>query len=65
MPELDYSTDRFCPVYNEEIDDVLCYESVMALSRMVKVSSVPELSKVTDIEKARVICDKCPYSDLS
>ncbi len=64
MSELDYNADRFCPVYNDEIDCDLCYESIMALTRIVKASSVPELSKVEDIEKARRICSKCPYSDL-
>lgn len=56
--------NHFCPVYNETIDCDLCYESIMALSRSIKVSCVPELFRVEDIEKARIICDKCPYSDL-
>lgn len=64
MPELDYEADRFCPVYNEIIDRVLCYESIMALSRLIKVSSVSELSEIENIDKMRIICNKCPYSDL-
>lgn len=39
-------------------------ESLMALGRSVKVSSVPELSEIEDIEGARAICAKCPYSEL-
>ncbi|MGN1137094.1 MAG: hypothetical protein ACI4SF_12855 [Oscillospiraceae bacterium] len=65
MPELDYTSDRMCPVFKREIDCDLCYESIMALSKAVKVSSVPELSEIENIEEARIICDKCPYSDLS
>lgn len=64
MSELDYEADRLCPVYNEIIDCDLCYDSIMALSRSVKVSSVPELSRINDISKARNICEKCPYSNL-
>ncbi|MGN0574670.1 MAG: hypothetical protein ACI4J2_01470 [Ruminococcus sp.] len=64
MPNLDYEADRHCPVFNRTIDCDLCYESIMALSRFVKISSVPELNEIKDIEKARVTCDKCPYSDL-
>ncbi len=64
MSDLNYEADRHCPVFNKIIDSDLCYESIMALSRAVKVSSVPELNEVKDIEKARVICDKCPYSEL-
>lgn len=65
MSKLDYNADRFCPVYNEVIDCDLCYDSLMALSRHVKISSVSELSKIEDIENARTVCDQCPYSDLS
>ena len=61
---LDYESDHHCPVYGKVIDADLCYESLMALSRAVKVSSVPELSDVNDIEKARKICATCPYSEL-
>lgn len=65
MSELNYDADRFCPVYNEIIDCDLCYDSLMALSRHVKISSVSELSKIKDIENARTVCNRCPYSDLS
>lgn len=63
--DLDYNADRRCPVYNKVIDCDLCYESVMALSKMIKVSAIPELLEIKDIENARVICNNCPYSDLS
>lgn len=65
MSKLNYEADRFCPVYNEIIDCDLCYDSLMALSRAVKVSSVSELSKIENIENARIVCNQCPYSDLS
>lgn len=64
MPDLDYEADRYCPAYERKIDCDLCYESLMALTRFIKIEAVPELKEIKDIEKARVICDKCPYSDL-
>lgn len=64
MPNLDYEADRRCPVFNRIICCDLCYESIMALSKAVKIDSVPELSEIKDIDKARLICNKCPYSDL-
>ena len=64
MSELDYNADRFCPVYNEIIDCDLCYESLMALSRFVTISSVVELHRIENIENARIVCSQCPYSDL-
>ena len=62
--DLDYESDHHCPVFGMVIDSDLCYESLMALSRAVKVSSVPELVEIQDVEKARKICAKCPYSEL-
>lgn len=62
--DLDYESDHHCPVYGRTIDIDLCYESLMALSRAVKVSSVPELGEIKDIEAARKTCAKCPYSEL-
>lgn len=62
--DLDYEADHFCPAYGRVIPIDLCYESLMALGRSVKVSSVPELSEIEDIEGARAICAKCPYSEL-
>ncbi len=65
MPNLDYEADRHCPVYDKTINCDLCYESLMALTRSIKVEAVPELNEVKDIEKARKVCAECPYSDLS
>ena len=62
--DLDYEADHYCPAYGKVINIDLCYESLMALSRAVKVSSVPELAEIADIEEARKICAKCPYSEL-
>lgn len=64
MCELDYNADHYCPAFKKTICSDLCYESIMALSRAVKVESVPELMEINDIEKARKICAKCPYSDM-
>ena len=61
---IDYDADHRCPVYNKTIDADLCYESLMALNHTVKVSSVPELKGIEDIEAARKICAECPYSKL-
>lgn len=61
---LDYSNPHYCPVYNREISIDLCYDSLCCLKRLFKISSVKELSEVSDIEKARQTCDKCEYSNL-
>ena len=61
---LDYESPHHCPVYNRVIDADLCYDSILCLSRMVKVSALPALDDCKDIEKARSQCAKCPYSDL-
>ena len=60
----EYTADRHCPVFGRTIDCDLCYESVMALSKAVRVESVPELNEVKDIESARILCNKCKYSNL-
>lgn len=64
MSELDYEADHYCPAFQKNICSDLCFETIMALSRSVKVESVPELKEIKDIEKARKICAKCPYSDM-
>lgn len=61
---LDYDNPHFCPVYGRKIDIDLCYDSLNCLNRSFKLSSVKELSEIKDIERAREICSKCPYSDL-
>lgn len=62
--DLDYESDHYCPVYKRVIPADLCYESLMCLNRCFKISSVLELSGLEDIEGARKICAKCPYSEL-
>ena len=62
--ELDYEADHYCPVYERVICADLCYESLCGLNRAAKVSSIPELSEVKDIEAARQICKTCEYSKL-
>lgn len=64
LADYEYTADRYCPVFKRIIDCEWCYESVLGLSRMIRVDAVPELNEVDDIETARKICDKCKYSDL-
>ena len=60
---VDYEADHYCPVYDRIINSDLCYDSMMWLHRFFKVSSVKELSQVEDIDKARMKCEKCKYSE--
>lgn len=60
---LDYESDHYCPAYDKVITADLCYDSMMCLNRFFKVSSTKELSEIKDIEAARKICEKCPYSE--
>ena len=60
--DLDYEVDHYCPAYGRVISADLCYDSMMCLNRFFKVSSTKELEEIKDIEEARVICSKCPYS---
>lgn len=62
--EIDYNQPHICPVYGREIDPDLCYETLQCLSGMFKISSVPELDEVKDIETARKQCKGCKYSEL-
>ena len=66
---MDYYADRFCPVLNQVISCDYCYEYNLVLHRFFKLSSVPELQEILQredrIEEARIICQNCPYSDLS
>ena len=62
--ELDYENLHYCPVYKRTIDIDLCYESLMCLNRCFSVSSVVELTRLTNIEETRQICAACPYSEL-
>lgn len=62
---LDYENPHFCPAYGEVIDIDLCYDSLKCLNGFFKITSTPELAKIKDIEKAKKVCQKCPYSDLT
>lgn len=64
MSELDYEMDHYYPVFQKTICSDLCFESIMTLSRSVKVEFIPELKEIKDVEKARKICDECSYSDM-
>ena len=60
--KMDYEADHYCPAYKKVICADLCYDSMMCLNRFFKVSSTKELEEIEDVEQARVICSKCPYS---
>lgn len=60
--DLNYEADHYCPAYKKVICADLCYDSMMCLNRFFKVSSTKELEEIKDIEVARTICSKCPYS---
>lgn len=64
LSQEEYTADRDCPVFRRVIDCDWCYESVLGLSRAVKVEAVPELDEIEDIGTARKICAECKYSDL-
>ena len=61
---LDYEAEHHCPAYGRVISADLCYDSLCCLTGQLKVSSTKELAEIKDIEEARKICKKCPYSDL-
>ena len=61
----EYTADRYCPVFHRIIDCDWCYECVLGLSKKIRFTAVRELDEVQDIEKARIICDNCKYSDLT
>ena len=61
---LDYKNDHYCPAYDRVIDIDLCYSSLNFFSGS-SVFYTEELSEIKDIDEARKICKKCPYSDLS
>lgn len=60
---IDYEADHYCPAYDKIIDADLCYDSMMCLHRFFKTSSTKELEEIKDMEKARKLCQSCPYSD--
>lgn len=62
--ELDYEADRYCPAYKKVICADLCYDSLCCLCGQFKISSTKELAEIEDIESAREVCRKCPYSEL-
>ena len=62
--DLDYELNHYCPVYGKEISADLCYDSLLCLNRSFKVSSTKELAEIKDIDEARKLCAKCPYSEL-
>ncbi len=59
---IDYESEHYCPVYKKTIDADLCYDSMMCLTGLFKVSSTKELLELTDIEASRKTCKSCVYS---
>lgn len=55
--------EMLCPLVNRMIGSETCYETVMAVDGLFKLSTVSEM-QITDRESAKRICEKCPYSDL-
>lgn len=55
---------RWCPVYKNNIDEDLCYESLQCLHGFFKISSVKELTVLENIDDARQLCKNCKYSEL-
>ena len=55
----------FCPLLNQEITDLECFEIVFAVDGFVKMSSVPETQNFSR-DEARGKCNKkdCPYHYL-
>lgn len=59
-----YNTPRQCPVYNKEINSELCLDTILAMTKSIKLTCVKELENIKSIESARKACANCPYSDL-
>lgn len=56
--------EMVCPICDKMISEIICYETIMCLSGLFTLSSVPEMH-ITDRKAAKAICDNCPYSDIS
>lgn len=61
--EIDNNKEHYCPVYDKIISSGLCYDSMLCLAGFFTISSVEELHSICDVENARTVCDKCPYSE--
>ena len=61
---LDYDSPCYCCVYEKEIGDALCYETIFTLLGGLASSSVPELIPFMHLEPLREKCRSCPYSEL-
>lgn len=61
MSNIDYLSDRMCPIYEDVISSVLCQEANYALLGMFKIATVPELNNVR-VEDVRGICSNCEYN---
>ena len=68
MPEISLNDrlyeDRFCPICQKNISAEICYEIVMCFTVGFRIESVSEIDFIKS-KGNEIICDKCPYSDLS
>ena len=53
----------YCPLVNRVISEELCYETVFAVTGLVKLSTAPEM-EIKNREDARRICDNCKFSNF-
>ena len=44
---------HYCSVYDKEIDEDLCYDSLRCLHGFFKISSVNELDVLENVDRAR------------
>ena len=60
-----YEDDRMCPIYQEEISEIICYETAMCMSGFFHISSLPESVHIKlKFADAKRICQECPYSNM-
>lgn len=55
--------ERFCPLCSRDIPEVLCFEIIMGLQGMLKMSAIPEVT-IERSDETKRICGECPYSDI-
>lgn len=59
---IDYSGTMYCHIYNEEVDTVICQETLLALDDAMKMKTVPELEGY-DHNESLLICNACQYGE--
>ena len=64
MNDTGEKVEHYCLVYNKDIDEDLCYDSLQCLHGFFKISSVKELDDLADADRARQLRRNCKYSQL-